>query len=256
MTRLRADFLCDPGLRRILDAFEAAGHRILLVGGAVRNALLGEPVSDIDLATDALPDQVIALAGRAGLRTVPTGIRHGTVTVLAPHDDGWRGHEVTTFRHDVETDGRHATVAFSDDLHEDAARRDFTINALYATGTGEVLDPMGGLPDLAARRLRFVGDPRARIAEDYLRILRFFRFHAWYGRPGRADAQAVAACAELAPGMSRLSRERIGAEMRKLLSAPDPGDALGLMQHCGVLQLALPGADAGLLPDLLRVERE
>lgn len=255
MTRITAEFLNEPGLRLIISAFEAAGHRVLVVGGAVRNALLNEPVSDIDLATDARPDQVIDLAQSAGLRTVPTGISHGTVTVLAPNGDEWRGYEVTTFRRDIETDGRHATVAFSDNILNDARRRDFTINALYATGGGEVLDPVGGLMDIAARRLRFVGDARARITEDYLRILRFFRFHAWYGTPGGADRDALAACAELASGLARLSKERIGAEIRKLLSAPDPSDALVLMQGCGVLQAALPGASADLLPGLVQIER-
>ena len=166
-----------PPLRRVLAALAPA--RALIVGGAVRNGLLGEAVEDIDIATDALPERVIALAGAAGLRTVPTGIAHGTVTVIA---DG-EGFEVTTFRRDVATDGRRAVVAFSDRIEDDAARRDFTMNALYADTEGRVIDPVGGLPDLAARRLRFVGDPDRRIAEDYLRILRFFRFHAHHGRP-------------------------------------------------------------------------
>ena len=240
----------DPSLRRVLGAL--APHRALVVGGAVRNALLGEPVEDIDIATDARPGQVVDLARAAGLKPVPTGIEHGTVTVGA---DG-RGFEVTTFRRDVQTDGRHAVVTFSDDLAEDARRRDFTMNALYATRTGEVLDPVGGLPDLAARRLRFVGDPAQRIAEDYLRILRFYRFLACYGRPGAADAEAVAACARHAQGLSRISRERIGAEMRKLLSADDPVEAVRLMETTGVLAQVLPGGRADGLAALCAVAPE
>lgn len=234
----------DPALRRVLAALAPA--RALIVGGAVRNALLGEPVSDIDIATDARPEQVMERAAAAGLKPVPTGIDHGTVTVVA---DG-RGFEVTSFRRDVATDGRRAEVAFSDRLEDDASRRDFTINALYADAAGKVIDPVGGLADLAARRLRFVGDPDQRITEDYLRILRFFRFHAWYGRKGGADPAALAACARHAAGLARISRERIGAEMRKLLSAPDPAEAVALMQAAGVLAQLLPGADAAGLSAL------
>lgn len=248
MTRLPGHILSDPALIRVLDALEAEGDRAFLVGGAVRNALLGQPVDDIDIATDATPDRVTALAAAAGLRAVPTGIDHGTVTVVA---DG-TGFEVTTFRQDVETDGRHATVAFTTDLAQDAARRDFTINALYAGRDGAVSDPVGGLPDLTARRLRFVGDPDARITEDYLRILRFFRFLARHGR--EADPEAVAACARHRDGLARIARERIGAEMRKLLDAPDPGPAMALMARTGVLERLLPGADPLRLQALL--ERE
>nr|WP_231572836.1 CCA tRNA nucleotidyltransferase [Paracoccus sanguinis] len=238
----------DPGLRAVLGAL--APVRALVVGGAVRNALLSEPVEDIDLATDARPERVIALAEAAGLKAVPTGIAHGTVTLVA---DG-RGFEVTTFRRDVETDGRRAVVAFSDRLEEDAARRDFTINALYAGADGAVIDPVGGLPDLAARRLRFVGDADRRIAEDYLRILRFFRFHARYGRPGGADPTALDACARGAAGLARISRERIGAELRKLLDAPDPREAVRLMDETGVLAVILPGADPARLARLVAAE--
>ncbi|SCY47587.1 CCA tRNA nucleotidyltransferase [Paracoccus tibetensis] len=246
--RLPADILADADVGRVLSALQAAGARVWLVGGAVRNALLGEPVADIDLATDALPAEVTRLAEAAGLRAVPTGIEHGTVTVIA----GGRGFEVTTLRRDVETDGRHAVVSFTADLAEDAARRDFTMNALYAAPSGEVIDPVGGLPDLAARRLRFVGEPEARIREDYLRILRFFRFLAQYGR--EADPAAVAACAALKPGLARIARERIGAEMRKLLAALDPGPAVALMDKTGVLDLLLPRPEPARLCALLEVE--
>ncbi|MCQ0970891.1 CCA tRNA nucleotidyltransferase [Paracoccus sp. TK19116] len=248
MTRVDADFLHDPALAAVLDALEAGGARTLIVGGAVRNALLGEAVGDVDLATDAPPEQVVALAEKAGLKAVPTGIEHGTVTLVSDK----RGFEVTTFRRDVETDGRHAKVAFSTSVEEDAQRRDFTMNALYATREGEVIDPVGGLDDLRARRLRFVGDPEARIEEDYLRILRFFRFLAWYGR--EAEPVAVAACTAMADGLEQISRERVGAEMRKLLAAPDPGPALSLMEETGVLARVLPGADVAPLRALSAFE--
>lgn len=250
MTRLPAHILRDPALQAVLDMLEGAGHRALLVGGAVRNALLGQPVEDIDIATDARPERVADLARDAGLKPVPTGIEHGTITVVS----GGHGFEVTTFRRDVETDGRRAVVAFSDDIGEDARRRDFTMNALYATRDGAVLDPVGGLPDLAARRLRFVGRPEQRIREDYLRILRFFRFLAWYGRD--ADADALDACAALAPGLARIAHERIGAEFRKLLAAPDPAPSVALMQDAGILARVLPGADARTLPALIAAERD
>ena len=246
--RISGPFLDDPALLAVLDAIEAGGHRVLLVGGVVRNAALGEPIGDIDLSTDARPERVSDLVQAAGLKPVPTGIEHGTVTVVS----GGTGFEVTTFRRDVETDGRRAVVAFSDSLDEDARRRDFTMNALYATRAGEVIDPVGGLADLAARRLRFVGDPEARIREDYLRILRFFRFLAWYGRD--VDPQALDACAALADGLAGLSKERIGAEMRKLLAAPDPAPALALMAKAGILARVLPGAEATRMPDLIAAE--
>lgn len=247
--RVDGDWRRRPATQAVCAALVGAGHRALFVGGAVRNALLGQPVGDVDIATDALPAEVIAAVERAGLRAVPTGIDHGTVTVVS---DGIP-HEVTTFRRDVETDGRHATVAFTDDIAADAARRDFTMNALYATPDGEVIDPLGGLPDLLAARIRFVGDPAARIAEDHLRILRFFRFHAWYGGDG-LDPEGLAACAAGADGIDALSRERVGAEMRKLLSAADPAPAVASMAHAGILSRVLPGADPRALPPLIHLE--
>ncbi|MGN7868900.1 CCA tRNA nucleotidyltransferase [Paracoccus sp. 22332] len=236
MTQLPPAALQDRALQSVFDALQAGGHRAWLVGGAVRNALLGEPVGDLDLATDAPPETVTRLTQAAGLKPVPTGIDHGTVTVVA---DG-RGFEVTTLRRDVETDGRRAVVAFSDDLAQDARRRDFTMNALYADRGGTVIDLVGGLDDLRARRLRFVGDPAQRIAEDYLRILRFFRFLAWYGRD--ADPAAIAACRDGRDGLDGISRERIGQEFRKLLMAPDPLPAIRLMADTGVLKKVLPDA--------------
>jgi poly(A) polymerase len=249
-----APWLAAPETRAVTDLLEGAGHQALFVGGCVRNALLGAPVSDVDVATEARPDRVLALAARAGLRAVPTGIAHGTVTLVV---EG-RPFEVTTFRRDVATDGRRAVVAFSDDVAEDAARRDFTMNALYARPDGAVLDPTGeGLADLGARRVRFVGDPARRIAEDYLRILRFFRFHAWYGDRRRGpDPEALAACEAGRAGLAGLSRERVGAEMTRLLVAPDPAPALVAMAESGILAAVLPGADPGRLARLLAAEAE
>ena len=249
--KLTGTWLTRKETQAVCAMLTGAGYLALLVGGCVRNALLDAPVADIDITTDAPPDRVMALAGAAGLKPVPTGIDHGTITVIA----GGRPHEVTTLRRDVETHGRRATVAWSDDVAEDAARRDFTMNALYARPDGTVIDPLGGLPDLKARRVRFVGAPADRIHEDYLRILRFFRFHAWYGDPaGGLDPDGLAACAEGAEGIARLSRERIGAEMRKLLAAPDPAPAVAAMAASGVLAQALPGADARTLPILIHLE--
>jgi poly(A) polymerase len=244
-------WLTHPGTQALCAVLEGAGYQALFVGGCVRNALLGAAVSDVDISTDAQPEIVTILAEKAGFKVVPTGIDHGTVTVIAQGVP----HEVTTFRRDVETDGRHAVVAFSTDVAEDAARRDFTMNALYADARGAVIDPLGGLPDLLARRLRFVGDPETRIREDYLRILRFFRFHAWYADPeGGMDAEGLAACAALSAGIETLSAERVGAEVKKLLTAPDPAPAVASMAQAGVLGLVLPGADARALAPLVHLE--
>lgn len=219
MTRITEDWLTNPATQAVCAALEAGGAQALFVGGCVRNALMGVPVSDIDISTDAVPERVIVLAEAAGIKAVPTGIDHGTVTLIK---DGIP-HEVTTFRKDVETDGRRAVVAYSTCIEEDAARRDFTMNALYARSDGTVLDPLGGLPDLRARRVRFIGDAGDRIREDYLRSLRYFRFHALYGCDELGfDPEALAAIAGNLDGLATLSRERVGAELLKLLSAPDP----------------------------------
>jgi poly(A) polymerase len=249
--KISGDWICHPGTQALCAALVAEGYRALFVGGCVRNALLGVPVADIDISTDALPETVTNISNRAGFRVVPTGLEHGTVTVLA----GGEAHEVTTFRRDVETNGRHAVVAFSTDVAEDAARRDFTMNALYAEASGLLIDPLGGLPDLLARRLRFVGDAEARIREDYLRILRFFRFHAVYGDPeGGLDAEGYAACAANAQGIDELSRERVGAETRKLLAARDPAPSVAAMAQAGILARVLPEADARALAPLVHLE--
>jgi poly(A) polymerase len=193
------------------------------------------------------------LSEAAGLKPVPTGIDHGTITVVS----GGIPHEVTTFRRDVETDGRHAVVAFSDTMDEDAARRDFTMNALYADRTGALADPLGGLPDLEARHVRFIGDPEQRIREDYLRILRFFRFSAWYGDPSLGmDPEGLAACAALSDGIETLAAERIGAEMTKLLRAADPAPAVAAMAQSGVLLQVLPAADHTALAPLVHLEAQ
>lgn len=250
--RLTGDWLTDPAAQSVCAAILAGGHQALFVGGCVRNGLLNMPVGDIDIATDATPDRVIALAKAAGLKSVPTGIDHGTVTIIA---DG-KPHEVTTFRRDVDTDGRHAIVAFSERIEEDAARRDFTMNALYARPDGTLVDPLQGLPDLHARHVRFVGDPDSRIREDYLRILRFFRFTAWYGDPAQGmDAEGLAACAAGIDGLHALSKERIGAEMRKLLAAPDPAPAVASMAQAGILAALLPGTNPRALAPLIHLEQ-
>ena len=219
--------------------------RLRWVGGCVRDTLLGAPVHDIDAATTLRPEQVIAACEEAGIRTVPTGIEHGTVTAVM---DG-SNVEITTLRRDVATDGRRATVAFADDWREDAARRDFTINALYADpATLAVSDYFGGLDDLEARRVRFIGDPRDRIAEDHLRILRYYRFQARFG--AALDDAAEEACAEMAPTLKGLSRERVGWELRNLLGLPDPHATIARMFSRDVLSVVLPEVDAAGLERL------
>lgn len=252
MTKIEGDWIADPATQAVFDALESGGHRAFFVGGCVRNALLRQPVTDIDLSTDAVPTEVIRLTAAAGLKPVPTGIEHGTVTVVSEHT----GYEVTTFRRDVETDGRRAVVAFSTDKLDDARRRDFTMNALYADRRGTVIDPLGlGLSDLAAGRVRFIEDAEARIREDYLRILRFFRFHAWYGHPENGiDPDDLGPIAANSAGLETLSRERIGHEMRRLLAAPDPAPSLSAMASTGVLGHVLPGADARHVAPLVHAE--
>ncbi len=248
-----APWLAEPGLQRLLEVLGSDGEAARVAGGAVRNTLLGEEVGDIDIATTNPPHETIRRAEAAGFRTVPTGIEHGTVTIVA----NGATYEVTTLRADVETDGRHARVKFGRDWKADAERRDFTINAIYADAQGTLHDFVGGLGDIRTRTLRFIGDPEHRIREDYLRILRFFRFFAWYGS-GRPDAEGLKACARLKEGLARLSAERVWSELRKLLAAPNPARALLWMRQASVLTAVLPesekwGIDA--IPGLIAAER-
>lgn len=236
MTQVPQSLLATPGLQTIFDLLDGDSEEARMVGGAVRNALLGLPVADIDIATTALPDVVMQRAEKAGLRALPTGIEHGTVTLLVDH----KPFEVTTLREDIDTDGRRATVRFGRDFRHDAQRRDFTMNALYARADGTIEDYVGGLTDLAARRVRFIGDAHQRIREDYLRILRLFRFHAAFGE-GALDKEALHAAIELRDGLDRLSRERIRAEMMKLLIAKAAADTLIVMRDDGFLDHILGG---------------
>ncbi|MNV06601.1 CCA-adding enzyme [compost metagenome] len=248
------DWLTAPATRAVMAALAAAGGPdcARFVGGCVRNALIGAPIDDIDIATTLTPDAVVAALKAAGLRSVPTGIEHGTVTAISEHQP----FEITSLRRDVSTDGRRATVAFTTDWSEDAGRRDFRLNALYADADGVILDPTGqGYDDAMAGRIVFVGEPEGRIREDYLRILRFYRFYAWYGR-GAPDAAAVAACAALAEGVEQLSAERVSKELLKLLAAPDPRHAVRLMDQAGVLGRVLPSTDLGLLEAMTGVSSD
>ena len=233
------DWMTAPETRAVVAALQAEGAVVRFVGGCVRDALLGRPVKDIDLATPTPPEAVMALLEAAGLKAVPTGISHGTVTAVSDH----RPYEITTLRVDVEPLGRHAKVAFTDDWEADAARRDFTFNAMSCDPDGTLHDPFGGRADLAAGRVRFVGDARQRIEEDYLRLLRLFRFHAHYGR-GALDAEGLAAAVALAPKLAGLSAERIRDELLKLLVAPDPVPVVSVMVERGVMAEILPAVTA------------
>ncbi|MBI3516190.1 MAG: CCA tRNA nucleotidyltransferase [Proteobacteria bacterium] len=245
-------WMTEPATRRVLDALARAGPPARFVGGAVRDAVLGRAVTDIDIATPLPPEAAARALTAAGIKVVPTGIDHGTVTAVM----ATRHVEITTLRRDVETFGRRARVAYTDDWTEDARRRDFTINALFADADGTLYDPTGdGVADLHAGRVRFIGDPAQRIAEDYLRLLRFFRFHALYGR-GAPDARSLAAAAAAAPRLDALSPERIWAELKRLLRAPDPAALVQLMAAHGILPHVLPTpADVEGLARLIQVER-
>ena len=228
--------MSEEPLARVLALLDGDGEQARVIGGAVRNALMGLPVGETDIATTAIPDEVIRRCAAAGIKTAPTGIEHGTVTVVV------RGmpYEVTTLREDVETYGRKAKVAFGRDWRADAERRDFTINALSVSRDGEVHDYTGGFADIAARKVRFIGDPASRIAEDYLRILRFFRFHAAYGE-GEHDSAGLHACIAARAGLETLSRERVRMELMKLLAAPRAAATLTVMADAGILQHVLGG---------------
>ena len=231
-----APWLNWPETRTVFEVISTAGFVVRAVGGAVRNTLLDEPVTEVDLATDAPPQAVLDAAARADLSAIPTGIEHGTVTLVATG----RSFEVTTLRCDVETHGRHATVAFTSDWQADAERRDFTMNALYADADGTVFDPLGGYADLKARKVQFIGDPAQRIAEDYLRILRFFRINAQFGRPPYCQS-GLNACVAARGGLASLSSERVHSEIMRLLAARDAATALEAMYVYGLLPLLLGG---------------
>lgn len=245
-----AAWLTSAETRAVLGAISRGGFEARIVGGAVRNALMGAPVKDLDVATTAVPDDVVRLAEAAGLRAVPTGIAHGTVTVIAGHQP----FEVTTLRRDIETFGRHARVTFTTDWAEDAARRDFTLNALYCDAAGVVHDPLGGYPDLAARRVRFIGSAADRIREDYLRILRFFRFTAEYAT-GAPDPAGLDASIALAGGLAQLSGERIRAEMLRLLAAPRAVATVSVMDEAGLVDRVIGvSSDVRLFQRLASIE--
>lgn len=251
--KISANWLKDKALVQVFDALENAGGAACIVGGAVRNTLMGHAVGDIDIATTNTPDETIALLKAADIKSVPTGVEHGTVTAVI---DG-KAFEITSLRKDVVTDGRHAVVAFGTSFEDDAERRDFTINAIFADRHGNLYDYVGGLADIETETLRFIGDAATRIEEDYLRILRFFRFFAIYGKH-RPEAQGLKACARLKDGLDGLSAERIWNEMRKLFAAPDPSRSLLWMRQVGVLTKLLPesekwGIDA--IPPLMDAER-
>lgn len=229
------EWLSHPDTRAVLAALAADGATARFAGGCVRDAVLRRPVHDIDIAIDRPPEETLRLLRAAGIRAVPTGIDHGTITAVMPS----RSYEITSLRRDVETDGRHAVVAFTDDWETDARRRDLTINALFADPDGAIYDPCDGLADLGARRVRFVGDPMRRIDEDVLRLLRFFRFHARFGGPS-PDAAAMEACRRMAHRLAELSGERVRDEMLKILAADDPAEIVLLMQGVGVLAHLVP----------------
>ena len=246
-----ADWLLAPGVRRVFAALDRDGDEARIVGGAVRDALAGRAVGDIDFATTATPDVVQARAAEAGLKVAPTGIEHGTLTLVA---DGV-GYQVTTLREDIETDGRRAVVRFGRDWEADARRRDFTVNALSVDAAGVVRDPVGGYSDIVAGRIGFIGDADQRIAEDRLRILRFFRLNAEFGSEPY-DSEGLSAAIRAREGLRELSAERIGQEMRRLILAPRATEAISLMQDCGILPVILAGvAFLGPLRRCLDFER-
>ena len=244
--------LLTPGVERLLTATRAAGGEARIVGGAVRDVLLGRMVGDIDLATTLSPEEMMKALAQDNIKTVPTGLAHGTITAAVDHI----GYEITTLRQDVITDGRHAQIAFTDNWREDAARRDFTFNALYVDAEGKLYDYFGGIADAKAGWVRFIGKAQDRIQEDVLRILRFFRFTAYLGQVA-PDAEALLACHENAPLVPRLSSERIAREVIKLLAAENPSPAWRLMGDAGVTRAFLPEAlDIGRLDSLLETEKK
>lgn len=247
------NWLRNPDTIKVMSALKSEGNEVLFVGGCVRNSLLGEPITDIDISTNARPNKIIKLAEKAGLRSIPTGIDHGTITIISNN----KTYEVTSFRKDIKTYGRHATVAYSDKIEDDAERRDFTINAIYMTSDGSVIDPLKGMKDLRKRHIRFIKDPNKRIIEDYLRILRFFRFTAEYGDPHLGiDAEGLSACAANIEGIISLAKERVGTEIKKILKSQDPSLVLNAMEIAGILSNILPGTTCKNIPILIHLENK
>lgn len=245
-------WMLAPATRKVLGALTRGGADARFVGGCVRDAVLGRSIKDIDIATHAPPDEVIRLLVTAGLKALPTGLRHGTVTAVA---DGAH-FEITTLRRDVQSFGRHAQVEFTDDWQSDAARRDFTINAMFCAPDGTLFDPFGGLRDLAAGRVRFVGNPRSRLEEDILRLLRYFRFQAYYGR-NVPDPEALDACRAMVDRLPTLSGERVRSELLRLLGAPDPATAWRLIEVIGAAPYLLPlGTHAECLERLVQLQND
>ena len=243
----------DSDTKKITKIFIDKGYEIYFVGGCVRDSLLGYPVTDIDMSTTALPDKIMQIAKANNLRAIPTGIKHGTVTIV----NNGKPYQITTFRKDVTTDGRHANVSYSNDIITDANRRDFTINALYADADGNLIDPLKGINDLYNKIIKFIFNPKKRILEDNLRILRFFRFHAWYGDSSKSlDTDSLNACAYYKEKVATLSNERVGTEMKKIMSAPNPISSLEAMNIAGVLELVMPKASTSQLSALLQLENK
>ena len=247
-------WLQSDGLQKLFEILQGDGEEVRVNGGAVRNSLLGEEIGDVDLSTTLVPERVLERLKKAGVKAIATGLEHGTVTAVIDKT----GYEITTLRKDIKTDGRHAVVEFGRDWKEDAKRRDLTMNALYCDAAGNVFDPLEGYEDLMARNVRFIGRASERIEEDYLRILRFFRFFAQYGK-GRPDGEGLKACAKLKSGISELSAERIWAEFGKILTVGDPSRALLWMRTTGVLTTALPESEKwgiDFLGDLIGAEND
>ncbi|MCF6320762.1 MAG: CCA tRNA nucleotidyltransferase [Rhizobiaceae bacterium] len=248
------DWLKSAALQQLFDVLEEGGEEIRVNGGAVRNSLLGESIGDVDLSTTLLPDAVLKRLEAAKIKAVATGLAHGTVTAIIDKHP----FEITTLRRDIETDGRRAVVSFGKDWLEDAKRRDFTMNALYCDRHGQIYDPLGGYDDLMARNVRFIGDAGERIGEDYLRILRFFRFFAQYGN-GRPDGEGLKACARLKTGIPQLSAERVWMELKKIIGVGDPSRALLWMRTTGVLTTVLPESEKwgiDFIRDLIDAEQD
>ncbi len=248
MKLANATWLQAPPLPTLLDLLRHGDAAARVTGGAVRNSLLGEPVSDVDISTTMLPDKVAELLEAAEFKVIPTGVEHGTVTAVV---DG-NPYEITTLRSDIETNGRHAVVHFGRDWEKDALRRDFTINALYAGSDGTVFDPLDGFADIEARKVRFIGNAEDRILEDFLRILRFFRFFAWYCH-GSPDREGLKACVRARDKLQGLSAERVWKELKKILAAPDPARAILWMRQAGILNIVLPESEKWGIDALPRI---